>query len=233
VGVEQRVLEPELMDDPSLDAAEHRRALVGLERLNRLSGAAAAVYAAVRDLLPDQGPPLRVLDLACGGGDVLLGVSGRGSRERRLLEAHGCDISPVAVEFARDRAEELRIPARFFRLDVLHEPLPANYDVLTCSLFLHHLAREDAVSLMRRMGEAARRRIVICDLERRMRHRWLIWLGTRLLTRSRIVHADGPRSLRAAFTLDEARQMAAEAGLDGATVERCRLCRFVLTWDKR
>ena len=33
-----RVLQPEVMDDPSLEEGRHRRALDGLTRLNRLSG---------------------------------------------------------------------------------------------------------------------------------------------------------------------------------------------------
>ena len=59
---------PELMDDPALDPAEHRRALAGLARLNRVSDSPGVLWPAVRELA--RGGPVRVLDVATGSGDV-------------------------------------------------------------------------------------------------------------------------------------------------------------------
>jgi hypothetical protein len=56
--------------------------------------------------------------------------------------------------------------------------------------------------------------------------------GTRLLSRSPVVHVDGPRSVAAAFTPAEALDLAQRAGLTGATVVRRWPCRFLLTWRR-
>jgi len=60
----------------------------------------------------------------------------------------------------------------------------------------------------------------------------LAWAGGRLLTRSPIVHTDGPLSVRAAFTLDEFGTLAERAGLRGATFRRHWPQRFLFAWRK-
>jgi hypothetical protein len=80
------------------------------------------------------------------------------------------------------------------------------------------------------MAAAARRLVLINDL-RRSAGGWLLaYVGTRLLSASPVVHTDGPRSVAAAFTPVELRQLAERAGLAGATVVRRWPFRLLLTW---
>ncbi len=70
-----RRLVPEVMDNPGLDAAAHAAALRGLGRINAVSGSVRIVWrgieaAARRRAASERGRALRVVDLACGGGDV-------------------------------------------------------------------------------------------------------------------------------------------------------------------
>ena len=135
-----------------------------------------------------------------GGGDVPIDLAKRARRAGLDVRIEGCDISPVAVAFAARAASEAGVPVRFFPLDALNEPLPEDYDVVMCSLFLHHLAEDEAVRLLRKMADAARSLILVNDLVRSRLGYWLAWAGCRLLSRSPIVHHDGPASVRAAFT---------------------------------
>ena len=80
------------------------------------------------------------------------------------------------------------------------------------------------------MKELASQRVLINDLRRTRAGYVLAWLGCRLLTRSPIVHVDGPLSVRAAFSLDEVRQLAEECGLSGATLTTHWPQRFLLDW---
>ncbi len=231
----ERDRRPELMDDPDLDPEQHRRALEGLKRVNRLSRSAAIFWPAlkrsVRDLPADR--PLRVLDLACGGGDVTREIARRARRSNLPIQIDGCDINPFAVEYssAGGNGKE-SAPVRFFALDVLSDDLPRDYDVLMCSLFLHHQSRDDARRLLGRMAEAARRLVLINDLRRTRLGFALAHVACRLLTRSAIVHYDGPLSVRAAFTSEEALELAREAGLNGMTISHHWPQRFLLSWRK-
>jgi SAM-dependent methyltransferase len=90
---------PELMDDPALDPAEHRRALAGLARLNRVSDSPGVLWPAVRELA--RGGPVRVLDVATGSGDVPRALAAKAARAGLTdVTFAGCDISPTAIDAA-------------------------------------------------------------------------------------------------------------------------------------
>jgi 2-polyprenyl-3-methyl-5-hydroxy-6-metoxy-1,4-benzoquinol methylase len=227
----QRERVPELMDQPGLDASEHRRALDGLGRINRASRTAMALWPAIRAVAARLGRPVRVLDLACGGGQVALDLAAYARAEGVALEICGCDTSPLAVGYAQDAALRAGASTVAFRgLDVLHENLPDGYDVVVATLFLHHLSDEEAAALLLRMSQSARHLVLVSDLRRTLSGFVLAWVGCRLLSRSPVVHVDGPRSVRAAFRTSEVRQLAARAGLAGAKLEECWPQRFLLSW---
>ena len=174
-----------------------------------------------------------MLDVACGGGDVALGLWRRAEHAGLRLEVEGLDRSPVAVEHARAHATAERAAVEFRVADVVAEPLPAGFDAIVSSLFLHHLAWTDAVRLLAAMKQAAGRLVVVSDL-RRSGIGYLIAQGIcRLVTRSPIVHVDGPRSVAGAFTLAEVRELCREAGLTPVRLKRSWPWRYLLTWERQ
>lgn len=233
VGLSRRHLEPEIMDDPRLDADLHVHALQGLSTINRFSGSARMLYRPIARLAAKVGGrPLRILDVATGGGDVPIRLGLWARRAGLSISIDACDRNPRALAHARARAMCSGIDISFFGWDALGGALPRGYDVITCSLFLHHLSDEEAVGFLRRLRESARRLVLVNDL-RRSRAGWLLaWVGTRLLTRSPVVHEDGPMSVRAAFSLEAVARLAAEAGMTDAVTQRRWPFRLLLTWER-
>lgn len=225
----ERRVGQELMDSPALDRDHHLGALEALARVNRVSLSLGRTWREVATLAREGRRPVRVLDVACGGGDVLIGLARRAGAAGTEVELHGCDLSPVALDRARARGgDELGI--RFSRLDVLREPLPTGYDVVCSSLFLHHLEREEAVRLLSAMSAATVRVLHVQDLRRTRLGYLLAWAGLNLMTRSEVARHDGLVSVAAALTLDEARSLCREVGLDGAEVRPCWPQRYLLRW---
>jgi len=225
---------PELMDQPGLDPDLHAEALVGLRRINAVSFSAASLFAPIRALarsLPPDAAPLRLLDVACGGGDNALDLAALAQRQGLALAVEGCDISPQAVALSEARARERGLEASFFVADVLADALPDRFDVIVSSLFLHHLDTADAETLLGRLAARSRRLLLISDLLRTPLGYGLAWAGTQLLSRSRIVHIDGLLSVRGAFQLDEVAAMADRAGLQGVALHRCWPERYLLRWS--
>jgi 2-polyprenyl-3-methyl-5-hydroxy-6-metoxy-1,4-benzoquinol methylase len=229
------VLEPEMMDQPDLDVRRHVHALDALGRANAVSRTAAALWPSIRAAALEKTPgPLRVLDIASGGGHLLLSLARRAARERMDVEWLGWDFSPVAIDCARTLARRRSVEGvRFERADVLHDPILDGIDVVLCTLFLHHLTESDAVALLQRMKEAARHAVVVSDLRRTRLGAAFTWAGCRLLSRSEVFRVDGMRSVAAAFSTDEARRLAAAAGLSAAQVSQVWPQRWLLTWRKR
>jgi len=221
------------MDQAGLDERLHRDALIGLRRINRLSGSGRIVWSAIEKLsVTEPARQWRVLDLASGGGDVAMDVARRAARRRVNIQVDACDVSSFAVQYATTRASQRRITnVHFFQKDVLNEPLPDGYDVVMCSLFLHHLDEPVAAALLSKMAAVANRMVLVNDLCRSTLGFVLAWLGCHLLTRSPVVHVDGPLSVRAAFSIDEVRNVARSGGLNGAKVDARWPCRFLLQWS--
>jgi 2-polyprenyl-3-methyl-5-hydroxy-6-metoxy-1,4-benzoquinol methylase len=135
-------------------------------------------------------------------------------------------VSETAVAHARRRAAAAGVRAVFFARDVLADGLPDGFDFVTCSLFLHHLDEPDAVAMLWSMGRAAGSLGLVSDLRRTRTGYAMAYLVTRAISRSRVVHVDGPLSVRGAFTTEEARRLAGEAGLSWRAEVRA-------TWPQR
>ena len=158
----------------------------------------------------------------------------RFARRRGIaFDAHGCDLSELAVGHAQAAAERADIgTAKFYQLNVLADPLPTDYDAIYSTLFLHHLEEADGAKLLERMAAATRQVVMIDDLVRTRLGFLLVWAGSYLLTTSPVVHVDGPLSVRAALSLEEARKLIEQAGLRGAKFRRHWPERFLMTWRK-
>ena len=88
-----------------------------------------------------------------------------------------------------------------------------SFDVAHASLVLHHLAPDEAVTLLREMGRVARLGVVVNDLDR-SRLGWVgAWLLGHLLTANRYTRHDAPLSVRRAYKPDEMAAMLRQAGL--------------------
>jgi len=222
------------MDQPDLSRDHHERALLGLSQINWWSRSAGILWPPLRRLAQELHPmPLRILDLATGAGDLPIRLWFKARRAGLKLELAGCDLSAVAIEHARGQAARAGADVAFFVHDVLRGEVLPGYDVVMASLFLHHQESDEAGRfLLRRMGEMAGRLVLVNDLIHGRLHLWLARVACRLLVSSAVVHTDGPRSVEAAFTRAEARQLAESAGLTGATVAWRWPFRFLLTWRR-
>ncbi len=228
----ERVLIPERMDDPTLDPREHSKALRGLRRINAWTGNAALAWKQVSRAAQGIGDrPLRVLDIATGAADIPIALMKKSAARGVKLEIDACDLSEQAIAIATDNCAAAKVTVRLFRHDILRNEIPERYDVVMCSQFLHHLPNEDVAVVLRKMKSAASKRVVVVDLER-SRANWLqVWFATRVLSRSKVVHFDGPQSVRAAFTVAEFKSLAKEAGFASFEIRRKWPCRFVLVGE--
>lgn len=221
----------EWMDDPAIPAAEHAHALRGLARLNAISRAHRLIWPPLHGLAKRARRPLQVLDVASGGGDLprrLDALARRAGIELRWILS---DRSRQALQPSLARSREAGMTCEGAVIDAVHEPLP-QADVVINSLFLHHLDVPDAVRLLQSMRAAARMAVGVTDLRRTRRALALVWLGSRTLTRSVVVHHDAIASVRAAHDPAEVRTLAARAGLHDAAVQVMDPVRWRLWWER-
>jgi 2-polyprenyl-3-methyl-5-hydroxy-6-metoxy-1,4-benzoquinol methylase len=118
----------------------------------------------------------------------------------------------VAVEVGRSEAARVGAEVGFEERDVIADGVPENYDVVMSTLFLHHLGEEEAWGLLRSMWGSGAGLVVVDDLERGWWGWVLAWLGSRVLSRSPVVHGDALKSVEGAWTGIEAVGLARSAG---------------------
>lgn len=101
----------------------------------------------------------KVLDIACGMGELSLLVAQRGA------EVYGLDMSEKAIEAARRLSKKTKIPCQFEVGDAQHLPYPDGYfDKVVCSSSLEHF-KDDSLALkeMRRVLKDGGRVVLTAD----------------------------------------------------------------------
>ena len=214
---------PELMDRADASPVELEAALRSLRGLNRYFGS----YRIVRHFLRrwiKRGDRLRVLDLATGSADIPRIIADYTRKVGAETEIDAIDFQPSTVGIAR------RLSSEYSEItchcdDVLTFDSPEPYDIVTCSLALHHFTQEDAVSLLRRCRELSRRFVLVTDLRRGFLATAGVALLTALFYRDRMTRADGRASVERAFTMGELCALARRAGWRDFGAARFRFAR--------
>ena len=85
--------------------------------------------------------PFSFLDLGCGDSSFSAEIL----KGRPLASYTGMDISPVALDLARENTRDLAVPITLITDDFLTRTgsLPGSYDVIYIGLSLHHLSRAE------------------------------------------------------------------------------------------
>jgi SAM-dependent methyltransferase len=217
---------PELMDRPQPVSPELVRDLENLASLNRWFGSQRLVrWFLQRWVAP--GSTLRVLDLCTGHGDLPRTMV-------RWARDHGVKITVEAVDaqastlaIARDASADFP-EITWFEGDALTYGAAGGYDLVHCSLALHHFSETDAVRLLQRFRELSRRWVLVADLERAPWTTLGVWLLTALIYREKMTQVDARESARRAFSFSEFRELARRAEWPMPGHERFRFCRQAL-----
>ena len=167
-ALDNRDRQPEVMDQPGLDPREHAKALTGLRRINTISRCSAGLFRPIEALAIKQTTtPLRVLELACGGGDTAIDFALMAKQRGLALDIHACDLNPEAVEIARRNAKTRKAEITVFSADALAKPTDQiSFDVVYCTLFAHHLDEIDVIRLLEGMALRSRKLVLVDDLIR-------------------------------------------------------------------
>jgi ubiquinone/menaquinone biosynthesis C-methylase UbiE len=225
----------ELLDLPDHDPAELAANLRDIRTVNRLAGGVATVLCHLPRLLSQlpPGSPVEILDLATGGGDIPLSLTAWADRQGRPLQLTVADRSPeILGEARRTLAGMPRVT--FSVCDARAVPFPDDsFDVVLCSLALHHFAPREAVQVLREMDRLSRTGFILNDIRRCLAGFVAAWAASRIATRNRLTRHDMPLSVLRAYTPDELRALLRQAGIHDVPVTTHPLFRMAAVHRQR
>jgi len=202
--------EPELMDRPQPVTAELVSDLRNLRQFNRHFGSYALITHFLRRWI-QRGEQLRVLDLATGSGDIprLVIDSARQIGAKATVDA--VDQQSSTLEIARGLSADYP-EIDFKQGDVLSFGEDGQYDIVLCSLALHHFDETAAVRLLERCRDLSRKFVLVSDLRRGLLATVGVYLLTSLVYREPMTRTDARLSAARAFSFREFRSLAERAG---------------------
>ena len=219
---------PEMVDLPHPDPVLLRGEMKNLRIINRRF-AGATLGREILKLAQRAGPArqLEILDLATGSGDLPAEIIQSMGRLGRRVKVTALDRNEVVLEEARAFTSGVQ-GITLVRGDILELDYPdKSFDIVICSLTLHHFTRADAVRIIREMHRLSRMGFVIGDLRRSYAALAGAWIYTRLTTTNIMTRTDAIASVLAAFTKEELEELIREADVKGATVCRAPVFRLV------
>ena len=190
----KRVVIPELLDADAGSSREVSASLADLRMINRWFGGVHVMEELIRTVAARQQiNSISWLDVAGASGDIAALASDS-------LSKNGLKVRPVLLDRA---TTHLNCDYPCVCGDALALPFGDNtFDVVGCSLFVHHLEPQQIVQFMSEALRVARYAVLINDLVRHRLHLALAYAGYALY-RSRLTRHDAIASVRRAYTIDE------------------------------
>ena len=200
-----RSTEKEILDEIDLEKKDLREVFSDLDRVNRVLGGNQITLSGLQKLLRNSlwQEPLKILDVGCGNGSMLRNVALWGRQRNIRMELLGVDLNATAIEIAREQSSDF--PEISFRvMDVLSTRFSEwNFDVILCTLTLHHFRDEEIFEFLERLSDKARIGLVINDLERNKAAYFLFRVFSALFLKNRISRSDGLTSILRSFRLED------------------------------
>lgn len=193
------------MDDFELDRASLEQTLAELKTINTWLGGNKVTLSGlekVLNMLPYKESYL-IADMGCGRGDMLLLMAKWARKKNLKIEFIGVDANASIIAQAKQHTQAYK-EISYIHANVFEDKwLEQEIDIVTATLFTHHLSTTDLQMLLSHLHHAKVSALVINDLHR---HR-LAYIGIRILTslfsRSPMVCYDGPLSVLRSFTLKD------------------------------
>lgn len=167
VNTKDRSNAPELMDDFAMEGEVLRDALDKIASINKLLGGNTVTLEGVEWLLSDKTDrEISILDVGCGNGDMLRVLADYGRKKGLRFQLFGLDANGFTIGHARKLSSGYD-NISYVCADIFEEIKQERvYDVILCTLTLHHFRDEALLQLMEGFIRKANLGIVVNDLHR-------------------------------------------------------------------
>ena len=200
VDTSNRSSETEIMDDFTMKGVLFRDTLDKLEIINRLLGGNKVTIKGLKELLKNKSKNkiITIVDLGCGHGDILRDIAKFGRKNNYTFRLIGIDANIAAIDYAKELSCEYS-ELSFKAIDIFSDDFKKqSYDIVLCTLFLHHFKNNELISFLKMAIERATIGVVVNDLHRHKLAYYLFKL-IGFFVKNKMIREDGLTSILRAF----------------------------------
>lgn len=168
INTTHRTSASEIMDNFELEGEELKDALDKIATINQLLGGNELTLQGVQNLIDkiSKSNEIVIVDVGCGNGDMLRTLAHFGIKNNLKFQLIGIDANNFTVRHAQKLSENYS-NIRYRCEDIFDEEFKTlKYDILLCTLTLHHFNNDEIMYLLDVFYTNATTGIVINDLHR-------------------------------------------------------------------
>ena len=201
------------MDDLDCSGEVVIQTLKELDYINRKLGGNHISIQSLDQLIPNHIGEVSIIDLGCGGGDILIEMAEWGRKKNIKLRLLGIDANPTIIDYARDNCQGYQ-EISFEVINIWSEEFSARkFDIYHSSLFTHHFTEEELIKLFSLCYRNCSIGIIDNDLQRHWFAYYSIKWLTGLFSSSRMVQNDAAISVQRGFHQAELVRILKRAGI--------------------
>lgn len=207
------------MDNLDLSGKELEQTLRQLAFINRSLGNTSSLIREVLKVIKEnQLEEVKIIDLGCGGGDVLTDLAKSLGKRDITYSLVGVDGNPHALEHARKESKD--IPSlRFRQADILAKDFELEAcDMLISSHFMYHFEENALIHFLRKHKKSVKYSILISELERNKWSFLLFRIFSPLLGFNHMVKNDGLTAIKRAYKQSEIQQVLSILGKESVQI---------------
>lgn len=191
------------MDDPDCDLDLLYKTYNQFQTVNKLLGGWHQIYKAyIRPALSAAGDDATILDIGCGGGDILSLLNSFCQRDNLKVHLTGIEPDVRAINYV----ETQDWPDNFSFLNTTsHDLVQQNsaFTVVISNHLVHHLSADELNHVCRDAEKLVQKRVIFSDIERSIIGYACFRTIAPLLFRNSFIVADGIRSIRRSYRKGE------------------------------
>lgn len=224
-----RMIGNEQLDDLKLGGQPLEQALHSLAWINKWLGNHRSVIKALLTVHQKQDRPVRIIDLGCGGGDLIAAVAKSLQQHKIEFAITGIDGNANSLQFAKKRTSGFD-HIDFMQADILHEnfQIPP-CDILLSSHFIYHFSEELLTDFLKNNAQLISTAIIISELDRSRLAMFLFKFGSYLLPISKLAKEDGLLAIKRSFNKSEWLTILKKAQINRYRLQSVPLFRILLT----
>lgn len=207
-----RSTEAEIMDDSTISGEVVDQTLRELNTINTWLGGNEISVRCFQRLVKDR-DEVSLVDLGCGGGDILKKMASWTRKKGINSKYVGIDANPAIIEYAEKNCKDF-VEIDFLSLNIFDDAFKnMRFDVVHACLFTHHFTDDQLIDLFRLFKKQSKLAVLINDLHRHSFAYRSIALLTRLFSKSFMVRNDAKVSVERGFKRAELVKILQAAGI--------------------